>query len=69
MFKIKYTTRENTKVGTHSFYAVPVPTGLLEFRDLCEEACEDSEWKRGADHPEGDQANHSQCAVRQPCRS
>ena len=42
MFKIKYTTRENTKVGTHSFYAVPVPTGLLEFRDLCEEACEDN---------------------------
>lgn len=42
MAKIKYTAKENTKVGTHSFYAVPIPTGKLSFQELCEEACEDN---------------------------
>ena len=42
MSKVKYTVKENSRVGTHSFYAIPVPTGVLEFRELCEEACEDN---------------------------
>ena len=40
MAKVKYTLKENKKVGTHSFYAVPVPNGTLDFMELCEEACE-----------------------------
>lgn len=40
MSKIKYKVVENTKVGTHSFYAVPVPNGTLSFDELCEEACD-----------------------------
>ena len=42
MAKVKYSAKENTRVGTHSFYAVPIPTGRLSFRELCEEACEDN---------------------------
>ena len=42
MAKIKYTIKENTKVGTHSFYAVPVPNGTLDFMEVCEEACENT---------------------------
>ena len=42
MSKIKYTVKENNRVGTHSFYAIPVPTGVLDFKELCEEACEDN---------------------------
>jgi len=42
MAKIKYTAKENTKTGTHSFYAVPIPTGKLSFNELCEEACGDN---------------------------
>lgn len=42
MAKIKYTTKENTKTGKHSFYAVPIPTGKLTFEELCEEACSDN---------------------------
>ena len=37
MSKIKYTVKENNRVGTHSFYAIPVPTGVLDFKELCEE--------------------------------
>lgn len=40
MAKIKYYAAENNRVGTHSFYAVPVPNGSLTFDDLCREACE-----------------------------
>ena len=36
---MKYYAKENTKVGTHSFYAVPVPNGTLTFNEVCEEAC------------------------------
>ena len=39
MAKVKYYAKENTKVGTHSFYAVPVPNGTLTFNEVCEEAC------------------------------
>ena len=39
MAKIKYSVHENTKVGTHSFYAVPQPNGTLDFDEVCEEAC------------------------------
>lgn len=39
MAKVKYYAKENTKLGTHSFYAVPVPNGTLTFNELCEEAC------------------------------
>ena len=42
MAKVKYTVKENTKVGTHSFYAVPVPNGTLDFMEVCEEACENT---------------------------
>ena len=40
MSKIKYTVKENNKIGTHSFYAVPVPFGTLTFDELCREACD-----------------------------
>lgn len=39
MAKVKYYAKENTKLGTHSFYAVPVPNGTLTFNEICEEAC------------------------------
>ncbi len=42
MAVIKYTAKENTKTGTHSWYAFPVFTGTLSFEDLCEEACDDN---------------------------
>ena len=42
MAKVKYTIKENKKVGTHSFYAVPVPNGTLDFIEVCEEACENT---------------------------
>lgn len=40
MAKVKYTVKENKKVGTHSFYAVPVPNGTLSNDELCKEACD-----------------------------
>ena len=39
MAKIKYTVKENKKLGTHSFYAVPVVNGSLSFDEVVEEAC------------------------------
>ena len=39
MAKIKYTVKENKKLGTHSFYAVPVVNGSLTFDEVVEEAC------------------------------
>ena len=38
MAKCKYTVKENSKTGTHSCYAVPVPAGLLTFDELVKEA-------------------------------
>ena len=42
MAKVKYTIKENTKFGSHSFYAVPVTNGTLDFMEVCEEACENT---------------------------
>ena len=42
MAKIKYVAKENTKTGRHSWYAVPVFNGTLDFQELCEEACDDN---------------------------
>ena len=42
MAKVKYTVKENKKVGTHSFYAIPVPNGTLDFMEVCEEACDNT---------------------------
>ena len=42
MAKIKYAVKENSKTGRHSWYAVPVFNGTLEFKELCEEACDDN---------------------------
>ena len=42
MAKINYVAKENTKTGTHSWYAVPRFTGTLSFEELCEEACDDN---------------------------
>lgn len=39
MAKVMYYAKENTKVGTHSFYPVPVPNGTLTFNEVCEDAC------------------------------
>jgi len=33
MEKVKYTVKENTKFGSHSFYAVPVTNGTLDITD------------------------------------
>lgn len=38
MAKCKYGVKENTKTGTHSCYAVPIPNGLLTFDELVKEA-------------------------------
>lgn len=38
MAKCKYGVKENTKTGTHSCYAVPIPAGLLTFDELVKEA-------------------------------
>ena len=38
MAKIKYTAKENKKLGTHSFYAAPVFNGKLSTEELLEEA-------------------------------
>ena len=38
MAKIKYTTRENKKTGTHSFFAAPVFNGTLSTREILDEA-------------------------------
>ena len=42
MAKVKYFAKENNSVGTHSFYAVPLPNGTLTFEELCQEACENT---------------------------
>ena len=34
MAKVKYYAKENSTIGTHSFYAVPIPNGTLTF-DVC----------------------------------
>lgn len=39
MAKIKYKVLENTRMGTHSFYTVPVPHGTLSFEEVIKEAC------------------------------
>ena len=44
MPKIRYSAKENKRVGTHSYYAQAIPTGKLSFRELCEEACEDNDF-------------------------
>lgn len=46
MSKVKYIAKENTKLGTHSFYAVPVPNGTLTFEELLEEACDDNTFNK-----------------------
>ena len=33
MAKVKYYAKENSSIGTHSFYAVPIPNGTLTFDD------------------------------------
>ena len=38
MAKIKYTAKENKKVGTHSYYGAPVFNGKLTTEELLEEA-------------------------------
>ena len=38
MAKVKYTVKENKTTGTHSFYAIPVPAGLLTSDEILEEA-------------------------------
>ena len=38
MAKVKYIAKENTKIGTHSFYAAPVFAGTLTTDELLEEA-------------------------------
>ena len=52
MPKIRYSAKENKRVGTHSYYAQAIPTGKLSFRELCEEACEDN--TQGNDGPTPD---------------
>ena len=31
MAKVKYYAKENSSIGTHSFYAVPITNGTLTF--------------------------------------
>ena len=34
MAKVRYYAKENSTIGTHSFYAVPIPNGTLTFDEL-----------------------------------
>ena len=34
MAKVKYYAKENSSIGTHSFYAVPIPNGTLTFDEF-----------------------------------
>ena len=36
MAKVKYYAKENSTIGTHSFYAVPIANGTQEFSEMCE---------------------------------
>ena len=38
MAKVKYYAKENSTIGTHSFYAVPIPNSTLTFDELLEAA-------------------------------
>ena len=31
MAKVKYYAKENSSIGTHSFYAVPIPTATIPY--------------------------------------
>ena len=42
MAKVKYYAKENSTIGTHSFYAVPIPNGTLTFDELLDEAMRQS---------------------------
>ena len=42
MAKVKYCARENTRMGRHSFYAVPMPYSTITFEELCAEACKNT---------------------------
>ena len=42
MAKVKYYAKEKTNIGTHNWYAVPVPNGTLTFDELCLEAYENT---------------------------
>lgn len=42
MARVKYTVKENKKLGKHSFYAVPIPNDTLTFAELCREACDNT---------------------------
>ncbi len=40
--KIDYYVRENSKLGTHSFYPVPIPNGTYGFEQICEQAAKNT---------------------------
>ena len=44
MAKVKYYAKENSSIGTHSFYAVPIPNGTLTFDELLDEAMDGKEY-------------------------
>ena len=52
MAKVKYYAKENSTIGTHSFYAVPIPNGTLTFDELLDEAMDGKsvEPSRGGHH-------------------
>ena len=39
MAKVKYYAKENSTIGTHSFYAVPIPNGTLTFDEIGRASC------------------------------
>lgn len=43
MSKIPYVVKENTKTGTHSFYAQAAPYQTLTYDEMCQMACDGSE--------------------------
>ena len=38
MAKVKNYAKENSTIGTHSFYAVPIPNGTLTFKEYFDKA-------------------------------
>ena len=39
MAKVKYYAKENSSIGTHSFYAVPIPFGMYDVRCKRADGC------------------------------
>ena len=51
MAKVKYYAKENSSIGTHSFYAVPIPN-MLKIKMRCDNCARWGETCEGMINPE-----------------